>query len=294
MLKAYQFIMAAAALVLGLLCIQQRRALSDLPAAPLAKALTEAPLRAPAPAESAFPAPPPSPTMAGGEATQDRARMPDVVTELLNNPDNLETIRSFSSPELDSLYAPLFRSLGLSVEVIDQFKDLVTARKIAQAELRIRELEATGPEEQRLIQEQRARAMTWFEDRLRDLLGTGSYAMLEGYDKSLAERTMLFDYKQGLENVGAALSYEQEDVLIRLMYEERTASPTMDTLFSAGGSVLTEVASARDLVLEFDAWRDRVLVKSQGVLASNQFFALDQHLRAQSVALHQFLEVPMD
>lgn len=292
MLKLYQIVMGLAAIVLAALCIEQQSsapaaiplaapALSDL--SPVLTIVNSDDRSAKATVEATEP-----------ESGDDASKAADVVGDLLTNRKHLDTIRSFSSPELDSLYAPLFRSLGLSPDDIDLFKDLVTARKIAQAELRIREQEAETDAALLDLQDQRTRAMAWFDQRMRDLLGPGHFDTVEGYDKSLAERTMLFDYKQGLDNVGRGLSYEQEDRLIRVMFAQRKQSPALDALFSAGASTFAGAGESDAVVREFNAWRDLVLLKCNGILNDEQLKALDVQLAAQGRALEGFFKKDID
>jgi hypothetical protein len=293
MLKIYQVVMAVAAVMLGALCLYQRLALPAHPSAP--------PYQSNVTIVNVDWHSPTSPLSAGGEAHSTtyqsnstivgldwHAEAADIVTDLLTNRKRLDTIRAFSSPELDSLYAPLFRSLGLAPEDIDVFKDLITARRIAQAELRIREQNAETDAELLALQEQRTRAMDWFDERMREVLGTGDFESLEGYEKSLAERTMLFDYKQGLDNLGRGLTYEQEDRLIRLMYDERSSVTSLDALFSGGDSTFDDETDA--LVRDFDAWADRVLLKCAYLLDEDQLKALKAQLDAQQRALERFFK----
>jgi hypothetical protein len=292
MLKLYQYAMGLAAIVLAVLCVQQRKQIEAMPPAaprvakPVPRPMTHAEPVSLAPAPAVAPAPVAVAATSEGDDAESAAM--DIVSDLLTNRKHLDTIRAFSSPELDSLYAPLFRSLGLSPEDIDLFKDLVTARKVAQAELRIREQEAETEADLLEVQDQRTRAMAWFDQRMRDLLGPGLYEAVESYDKSLAERTMLIDYKQGLDNVGRGLSYEQEDRLIHIMYDQRKMSPSMDALFAAGASTFEGAGESDALVREFDAWHSLVVLKCQGILSKEQIAALDAQLATQSASLKYF------
>lgn len=124
------------------------------------------------------------------------------------------------------------------------------------------------------------RALREIDARILEFLGGDAYADYEGYEKSLPERTMIGTCRRTLENAGRALSYEQEDALIRMMYEERAGSPDLGELFESRGMPPAFSADESTAVLwKFDGWQRRVVARASNILGPEQMAAFEADLQ---------------
>ncbi|MFH0908057.1 MAG: hypothetical protein V1929_04785 [bacterium] len=292
MMRIYQVLMGCAAVALGLLCAWQRDQLRASASRPHARESMIAAARPSVPEPTVAPVQRPAVSNAIPVAKPAPAPEPDdiLVGDMLDDPERLEQIRALASEEIDTLYAQLFRTMRMTPDEISRLKDMIIARKIVEIEASLRLGEARTSAERDRIAAQQKRGMAAVDAKMRDFLGAEGYAVYQGYGKSMPERAMLADYRQYLDNRGEALTYDQEDGLIRLMYDERTRSRVVEALFSRSDTVsMRALGKPGEILLEFDAWQNRVRAKAAPLLSAHQNAVFEEQLVYQRDALTNFL-----
>jgi hypothetical protein len=120
---------------------------------------------------------------------------------------------------------------------------------------------------------------------IRAFLGEEHYAVYAWNENSEPERSRLKEFRSRLTDSGASLSSEQEDALVRTMYEERLATSfthdfhnphtfDMDRLpeiFSEG--------SLGQFMAEMEQLNERVIARAQSILTPEQSGEFAQSLR---------------
>ncbi len=175
----------------------------------------------------------------------------------------------------------------MTPDELQDFKDLLAAKQLLEVEGEILKsfgamVDASGE----MTDTERAAAKLEIENGLRGYLGDNAYADYEGYVKSLPERTMLRDLRQQLVNVELDMSFDQEDRLIRMMYDERSAAPEMAKIMgeSRGLSAPNEEEAVR-LLSAYERWLDRVRMRASTILSVDQKPIFDDHMNLQRDAV---------
>lgn len=280
-------LLAATAIALAGLCLARQRELSALRAGlaelrgrqaaarPLAQSpkpvLPEAPpagAAAPAPVVTNAPAP------AAPKPIRVKSRPREEFLRMLNDPKRKEFMEAAWTLELDQRYGPLLRYYELTPEEMGYFRSLLLEKR-SRADGGTTRLLAAGDDaaQRAAAQEARDQTLREVDGRLRDFLGGGAFEEYGGYEKSLPERMMLHDFKIVLDNSGDRLGYEQEDKLIRLMYEERAAVPDLSELYENEGRPAA-IGSDRglEIIRAVNVWRDRVLLRAGDLLDKRQMY----------------------
>jgi len=200
--------------------------------------------------------------------------------EALQDPARRENMKSVWSMQMDSIYGPLLRSMQMTPDELNEFKGFLMAKRWVNVDFGMKLAAAeTNEAGQAQIEQQRKQTQDEIDGRIRQYLGENAYAEYDGYEKSLTERTMLGDFKQELENIKAGLTYEQEDKLIRMMYEERTKSPVLNHAIEESDSVANRSPDEwKDVLREFDQWKTRVDGRAAELLSPAQRKLLDEHM----------------
>lgn len=133
----------------------------------------------------------------------------------------------------------------------------------------------------RAMRDQRAAA----DAEIRTFLGKDDYATFAWHEDSGAERSRIKEFHAKLSESGAPLSSDQEDALLRAMYDERLATPfthdfhnphtfDMDRL----PEIYSE-ASLHQFISEMEQMNTRIIQRAQSLLTAEQSGEFAQSLR---------------
>ena len=268
---------------LGLLCLGRRHELAVLRAriASLEKrAVRAAP---PAVADTARPLPPTTDTDATVKTVKLKSHTTVEIEEMLNDPKRREFMEAWWTAGMDSRYRSLFRYYEMTPDERRCLKSLLVEKNSRLQDLSVSMIDpALSADEKAEINRQREAAQKEVDERIQDFLGAEAFAMYEGYEKSQVERFLVDQCKTALANANRPIDSNQEDALIRILYEERAALPELSDIWERQ-ELLTDLRSedATRLLRTFDLWRDRVRGRTSALLNPEQMATLEVFLQQQ-------------
>lgn len=287
MRRAVPILLAVAAAGLALLARRQQAELRDIRAELSASGAPPAsparPVTSPR-APAAVPADAPATNSPAVPAPRRRGRIrehnPDDVLAWVRDPKRKTYMEAAWTLNMDTVYGPLFRCFEMTPDELAYFRSLLVESWSQNEEFGARFLSAgdDAPAQAGVVRDQQA-ARKELDGRILEFLGADAFAEYEGYVKSLPERMQLAGYRQALANTGDPLSYEQEDQLIRLMYDERQNFPLLRDITSEGRMTYGgERPRVENVLREFEQWRARVLFRTGGLLRGDQQALFDDYL----------------
>lgn len=210
-----------------------------------------------------------------------RSRSPMAgMAKMLKSPGMKDMIRAQSRTSMDLTHGALFKSLGLSAEEQETFKNLLIDKQMALMDASMDMMDGSLSAEQRKEKMQEVTRLTGeFDDQIKTFLGEEDFAVYKQFEDTQPERMQVNMFKQALPSA-EPLDAQQEHELIRAMYEERTNFPfsvRFDRPENADPSMFTE-SSITNHMAQMAQLQDRYLARAGGILSSNQF---DQFKRSQ-------------
>jgi hypothetical protein len=145
--------------------------------------------------------------------------------DMFEDPSMKELMRSQLKASVGMLFGDFLEHCGLEGERRTQFEDLLLDRQMAMASLGMKGMKkGTSDEERASIQETLLEARTASNEEIKEMLGEELFNEFERYENSSSERMELNAFKEGLAREGTPeLTRDQEERLMAMMYEERTA-----------------------------------------------------------------------
>lgn len=216
---------------------------------------------------------------------------PDEFLERISDPKRKNYIRAELVAAMDPIYAPLFRCYQMSPEQMAYMKYLLAEKRVVENEYGLRAIRTPLSDRAAVQREGEQRAAEW-ETKIRDFLGPEAYDLYEGYNRSLPERMVVKAFKQKLEGDGLDLSYEEEDAVIRCMYEERRNSIEMRELFGCENPALIvdRVRGRTDIVTrDYDAMTQRISLRCQSLLQPAHYASLTNQLAINGASMEGVL-----
>ena len=209
--------------------------------------------------------------------------------EMMDDPGMRKIIEKQMKVQLMATYEAFFDYLDLDQEKRRQLIDTLHDRQMAMTELgiEIANAQADGAAVDELDVDQLQSVSDQYEEKLKELMGDESYAEFDRYEKSTEERAQLEIFRESLEEKGHELSFETEQELMAIMFEENqsvesiTATSALDHEDFLGGTISEE--ASRALVEDERATQERIRVRVAEILSPEQLevFAGTQasHLR---------------
>jgi hypothetical protein len=194
------------------------------------------------------------------------------MAKMLGTPGMKAMIQAQQKAMLDFNYASLFNALDLSTGDLDAFKQLLLDKQMAIIDASLALMNrSTSTEKRKEAQVEVMNVTSNYEGQIRALLGEEGFAVYKGYEETQTERMQVKMFEDRLFDTDP-LSVEQEDRLIRAMYEERT-----NFSFSAGMSHPESVtpdffneATMTNMLAEMSRLDEKSLARASMILSSNQ------------------------
>jgi hypothetical protein len=196
--------------------------------------------------------------------------MGEMLGKMMKDPAMREMMREQQKAAISTMYAGLFKELNLSPQEKDKFKALLTdaqMRNIENAQALLGE-KNEGEDTQKLA----AEAKNQMNADIKALLGEERFALYEEYQKNIAERMQLDQFKTRLATAKLPLQDDQSTQLLQIMKEEKTAVPPVIPTDNAQ-MPKKELMTAENLDKQL-AWMEdynrRVLQRAEQVLTPDQ------------------------
>lgn len=218
---------------------------------------------------------------------------PDEFLERISDPKRKTFLRASLIAAMDPVYAPLFRCYQMSPEQLAYIKYLLAEKKVVENEYNLRAIRSVAEGRPAVMAEGKSRADEW-ETKINTFLGPDAYDLYEGYNRSLPERMVVRNYKTRLESEGLGLSYDQEDSLIRAMYEERRNSIEMRDFYGSDNAVfvLDRTRGRSDIILrDYEAMTQRIAIRCQQTIPSTHYAAFTNQLALNGTAMEGVLTI---
>ncbi|MCG3147649.1 MAG: hypothetical protein PCFJNLEI_01089 [Verrucomicrobiae bacterium] len=171
---------------------------------------------------------PPAPAAPATPAPNMFARFRDMAKD----PAFKDMMRAQQKMAMAMTYGALFKKLELTGDDLTDFKTLLADRQVALMETGMALMGGgTGDRMKRAQEAQQVKAA--HDKKIEEFLGTEGYEIFKGYEDTQAERMQVNMFKHSLAGT-EALTEQQEQDLIAVMYEERkrlpVALPTQNTV----------------------------------------------------------------
>lgn len=215
-----------------------------------------------------------------------------LLTELFKDPDMREMIKvqqkTVIGPLVDKTYGPLFKQLKLEGDQSSQLKKLIEEKLLGSADIGMSMLDGSMDSVKRTdLGKKIKEASDAIDAQIKELVGTENYSLIENYEKSLPDRTVVSQFQDQLTATSSALEPAVEQQLIDLMQEERTRfqwttdySANPDTAQVDLAAYFQEDRLDRYLS-EKERFDGQYLQRVQPLLKEDQYTALAQFLESQ-------------
>jgi hypothetical protein len=186
---------------------------------------------------------------------------------MMENPEMQKLMHVQQKASLDGRYAALFKSLNLTPEQLEKFKNLLVERQTAMMDVFAAAREQginprTDPEAfQKLI----ADAQAEIDASIEATLGEVGYTQYKSYEEAMPQRNTVSQLGQRLSYSTTPLSDSQSEQLVSILATTGTTSGNQrGSMFGGPGQGTTTLIT------------DATIAQAQGVLAGAQLEALEQ------------------
>jgi len=229
---------------------------------------------------------------ADDETDSGASKMAQGLAEMMDSPEMRETIRmQIRNAVIDPVYGSLMKEMNLSEDEKSKFIDILMERYMAGMDMFQMMQEGADEEKWKDYQSELEKRQQEVNDDMKKLLGDEKYEKYDYYQNTEQERMQVMQLNQRLAYADQTLSHDQEEQLVKLMYDERSAIAEEPDYFDpqkAGPNDLTEEKINKLLQLQADL-NKRVRDKSSTILDEAQrtsFEAFqDAYLQQQSMGL---------
>lgn len=190
---------------------------------------------------------------------------------MLNNPQAQQLMAIQMKGMLDARYAALFKSLNLTPQQVDQFKNLMVQKQQAMMDAVAAAREQgidprTDPAgfKQALVE---AQAST--NDQIKTALGDAGYAQYQQYEQTLPQRNTVNQLQQSLSYTPTPLTDDQANQLVQVLAQNSPAG-------TGGGNLFASLRAGPGGLNQTGPVTAAALTQAQGVLSAPQIQALQQ------------------
>ena len=143
-----------------------------------------------------------------------------MIAKMMQDPDTRKMIRDQQRMMMDQMYAPLVKKMGLTPDEAGQFKDLLADNMMKASEKATSVFGGLGSTNNADALKAMTAEQKTFDEQVKSLLGDDRYAQYQDYRETVAERTLLNQFKQ---QAGSDynLNDQQTEALLTFMKEEQ-------------------------------------------------------------------------
>ncbi len=218
-----------------------------------------------------------------------RNALGDAWAGMINDPDLRKELREQQAKRIESLYAALFKTLGLSPADTAILKNMLleqAMKSIEQAAALFQPDQAKAAKNdvlKAIVQEENT-----FLARLKAFLGEARFAQFESYAATIGPRTDFEQFSQQLSASLNALNPTQSGTLLQIMEQEQAGMPAVFDPNEPG--TLTEAAALQammseermnELFQQIEQMNQRVLQRAANFLTAEQLQALSAYQTAE-------------
>jgi hypothetical protein len=208
-----------------------------------------------------------------GSAGPEKGGFGKMLANMMQDPEMRKFIRDQQRATMNQLYGPLVKSLGMTPEEGEKFKDLLaeSAMNLTEKASSLFGGTKTNSTEavERLGAEQKG-----FEQAVREFLGEDRYAQYQEYQQTVGERALLEQFRQQTAGSDHPLTPQQTDALLAVMKEEKQNLPAMAGLGGAQNSgnvqALFSEEQTQKLLEAQETVNQRVYQRAGQILAPEQ------------------------
>jgi hypothetical protein len=195
---------------------------------------------------------------------------------LMDQPEMQRLVALQQKGALDARYAQLFKSLNLTPEQLERFKNLLVEKSTAMMDvLAAARQQGINPRSDRdAFQKLVADAQAQVDDSIRSALGDVGYQQYKNFEQTQPQRAVVSQLEQRLSYSSTPLSPDQANQLVNILASTSpaTARNNNNPVFFAGAPALGGAINFGGQVTITDA----TINQSLGVLAAPQIDALKQ------------------
>ena len=139
---------------------------------------------------------PPPPVSESAKPDDGKGGFGKMLAKMMEDPDTRKMIRDQQRMMMDQMYAPLVKKMGLTPDEATQFKDLLADNAMKAAEKATSMFGGLGSTNSADALKAITAEQKTFDDQVKGLLGDDRYAQYKDYQETVAERTLLNQFKQ--------------------------------------------------------------------------------------------------
>ncbi len=161
----------------------------------------------------------------------------------LESPEMRKLMAVGQRGQLDTHYAALFKTLGLSPEQLEKFKQLLVDKQNTALDVMAaaRSQGLVGPDSRSQVQSLMQQANKEMDDGIKDLIGDSAYQQYQQFDRTQTQRAIVDQLASRLSYTDAPLTPQQTEQMVQLLAE--TAPPAPPT--GPGGNAVVYSSAIR-------------------------------------------------
>lgn len=138
---------------------------------------------------------------------------------MMDDPEFQRLIQTQQKGALDSRYAALFRSLNLTPQQLEQFKDLLVEKRTAIADVMAaaRSQGLNGRENRDDLRALVQNAQAEVDANIRSTIGEAAFSQYQNFEQTQAQRSVVSQLEQRLSYSGTPLTPQQSEQLVQLL-----------------------------------------------------------------------------
>ena len=211
------------------------------------------------------------------EPRMNRRNGPNNFMAMMDRPDVQRLVAVQQRSALDGQYSALFRSLGLTPDQLDRFKDLLVEKQTAMMDVfaAAREQGINPRSDPQAYAKLLATAQAEVDGTIRSTIGETAFAKYDGYQQTLPQRSLVDQLEQRLSYSSTPLSAQQSEQMVAILAattKKTTTTTTNRPMISpmAGSSAFGGAVATASRIT------GATIDQSLGVLAAPQVEALRQ------------------
>ncbi|HVU23613.1 MAG TPA: hypothetical protein VHE13_05760 [Opitutus sp.] len=197
--------------------------------------------------------------------------------ELMERPEMQKLVAVEQKARLDSRYAGLFKSLGLTPEQLDKFKNLLVEKRTSMMDVMsaAREQGINPRSDPDAFHKLVSDAQAEIDNNIRSVLGDAGFSQYQNYEQTLPERGLVDQLQQRLSYSSTPLTDAQAEQMVQILAATtgsgRTGANGVPVALTAFGSRAASLAGFGNNQIT-----DTAINQSLGVLAGPQVDALKE------------------